>query len=100
MPWRLEFSNVEQKDLGDLPEISMFSEVSLFFGKISVKGRLNWCFFHEDELFFLLFKTLIKSSKKIEFRTGMQVVDLWHGQLPKVLRIFRTRCVGKQKKRH
>lgn len=64
MPWRLEFSNVEQKDLGDLPEISMFSEVSLFFGKISVKGRLNWCFFHEDELFFLLFKTLIKSSKK------------------------------------
>lgn len=42
----------------------VFRGQSFFFGKISVKGRLNWCFFHEDELFFLLFKTLIKSSKK------------------------------------
>ena len=65
MPWRLEFSNVEQKDLGDLPEISKLKTRSVFFfWQNQCEGSVELVLFHEDELLFLLFKTLIKSSKK------------------------------------
>lgn len=97
MPWRLEFSNVEQKDLGDLPEISMFSEVSLFFWQNQCEGSVELVLFSWRWIVFSSLQNIDQIIEKIEFRTGMQVVDLWHGQLPKVLRIFRTRCVGKKK---